>query len=100
MKIRDEAPARPILLLGLTVAFIAGLLLVSGGDGPGPIGRKAPTRLPGAMPLIPGAPLDGVVGSPVPSAPPSTIIDDVRQTLKRLPLDRNHPPLPAPRKPG
>jgi hypothetical protein len=102
MNLRNEAPGRPLLLLGLTAAFIAGLLLLSGGGGPDPAKPRAPSRLPGAMPLVPGAPLDGFVASPVPSAPPTTIVDDVRQTLKRLPLDRNNPPgsRPAPLRPG
>jgi hypothetical protein len=102
MKVRDDSPARPLLLLGLTGAFITFLLLVSGGgDAKFSAQPKAPGRLPGAIPRIPGAPIDGIVNRPVPSAPPTTIIDDVRETLHRLPLDRNTPPGAGPaRKPG
>ncbi len=100
-----EEGTRPLLLIGLTAVFVAVLLIVSGGEDEGKA-RASPRGRPatgGYVPIVPGAPVDGITGSPIKDAPPVTIIDDVRETLHRLPLDRNNPPdVPPPpkRKPG
>lgn len=104
-----ESKATPMLLAGGAILFIAILVLVSGGEH----AERAKADLDptsagsgrgGAVSLVPGAPVGvGAGGSPVPDAPPMTIIEDIRETLHRLPLDRNNPekydppPRPKPR---
>lgn len=98
---RSDDTARPLMLLGLTILLVVGLLAFAGGrgDGDGSARRTLPGG--GMAPLVPGAPIDGVINDPVPGGPPVTIIQDVRETLHRLPLDRNNPqgwsnPVPKP----
>ena len=93
---------RPLMLLGGSVLFVAALLIADG-----MIGKEKPeernVNLPGggAVSLFPGAPLPNLPGgSPVPDGGPSvTIIQDVRETMNRLPLDRNTPPGAEPYRP-
>jgi len=87
----------PIAWLGFCVLTIGVLLVgarivgepeappVTGDDGGG--GGYQP------IPLLPNTPITELPGgSPVPDGGPSvTIIQDVRETLERLPLDRNNP---------
>jgi len=99
---RDDE-ARPLLLLGLTIVFICTVLLLAGGRDDGCPPARGRSAGGGHSLLVPGSPVDSVTGSPIKDAPPVTIVNDVRETLRRLPLDRNNPPgMPPPpkRKPG
>ena len=102
-----QSNTTPLFLAGGALLFIAILLLVSGGQSANDTETEIlPTSDGGggggSVSMIPGAPVPvGAGGSPIPGAPPVTIIQDVRETLHRLPLDRNNPekydPPPRPR---
>ena len=96
--LKTKPQARPGWLLSGTVAFMAFLLVLSGVlDGDSETEDRSGISLPGeggggAGTLVPGAPLQNLPGgSPVPDGPGTGIIQDVRETLYRLPLDRNNP---------
>ena len=91
MDTQDDG-ANPLMVLGLTILLVVGLLAFSGALGGGAEEpREVRIRGGGGVTLVPGAPVDGVVNSPVPNGPSVTIIEDVRDTMNRLPLDRNNP---------
>jgi hypothetical protein len=113
-EIHGEREARPLLLLFLTFLLVGGLLILSGileEDDPPPAQARSPDASGGgrggggAGIFVPGAPVGGYEGgSPLPDGGPAvTIIQDVRETMRRLPLDRNNPetydprPRPKPR---
>lgn len=96
---RHEDHARHLLMLGGVLLLVGALLFVgrseegtaadSGGSGASrtaiPQGNYQPA------PMVPGAPITGPAGgSPIKDAPSVTIIQDVRETMERLP-DRQTP---------
>jgi len=107
-----ENASRPLMMVGGALVLIVTLLVVSnarGERGPGSGAGGGPgVRMPGGnyqpAPMLPNTPLMNLPGgSPINDAPPVTVIQDVRKTLNRLPLDRNTPKgwsNPKPKKPG
>ena len=96
--------AKPLFLVVTALLLMGGLLGVSailsrGDDAPsagvsGPGGRYQPA------PMLPQSPVDTC--NPAGNPPPMTIIQDTREFLHRLPLDRNTPKgwsNPVPKKP-
>ena len=109
-----ESHSSPLLLLGGALVLMAALLAFSGGeDGEQCAEADGKTTIKdlgggggGAGAFIPGAPLPMGFqnGAGIPDGPGSTVIEDVRDTLYRMPLNRNdpelyNPPVPV-RKPG
>jgi hypothetical protein len=96
-----ESNSRPLFLLAGVLIVMVGLLVVSkatnddgakalpGQGGPGasgPAGNYQP------LPFLPNAPLTQFEGgSPINDAPSVTAVQDVREMVHRLPLDRNTP---------
>ena len=103
MQPESDDSARPLFLLGGVILLVVALLALSKGDEPpGAAPEPRGGGGGGAGIMVPGAPVDGVVNSPVPGGPGVTVVEDVRETLYRLPLDRNTPqgwtnPAPKPR---
>lgn len=103
----EQSQANPLLyvcLAFLLMGFLFGLSMIFTG------GEEAREPAPpvgsgggggGIQHLFPGAPVTGI--SPVPQGPAITVVEDVRETLNRLPLDRNNPQgwsNPGVKKPG
>jgi hypothetical protein len=100
------------MMVGGALVLIVGLLIVSNARGerkPGFESDRGPERVGPSgnyqpAPMLPNVPLTGIEGgSPINDAPDHTVIQDVRDTMRRLPLDRNTPrgwSNPKPRKPG
>jgi hypothetical protein len=95
-----EERTRTLMLVGGMLLLMAGLLFSSklmgetprdtfGGEGPP---AEAPRGNYQPAPMVPNTPLTGVPGgSPLNDTPDVTIVQDVRETMNRLPLDRNTP---------
>ena len=107
-----EDRSRPLMLLGTAFLLIGGLLFAAklrGEEAP----ESGTKDRPGASvprgnyqpaPMLPNTPITSQPGgSPINDTPDVTIIQDVRDTMRRLPLDRNNPKgwtNPKPKKPG
>lgn len=96
----NASPWFAISMVLIVFVGIAGVSLILSGGKPGPApGAAGAAARPGGggggaggsqpLPLLPQAPVD--TNSPAGDAPPVTIIQDTREMLHRLPLDRNHP---------
>jgi hypothetical protein len=100
------------MMVGGALVLIVTLLIVSnarGERGPGSTadrdgGGRVPRGNYQPAPMLPNTPLmNQPGGSPINDSPDVTAVQDVRDTLRRLPLDRNNPKgwsNPKPRKPG
>ncbi len=99
----NEPQSKPLLLLGGALVVMAVLLAFSGsGDdeqaansGSAPTIKDLGGGRGGAGAFVPGAPLPAGFqnGAGLPSGPGCSVVEDVRDTLYRLPLNRNDPEL-------
>jgi hypothetical protein len=97
----SESNTRPLFMIAGLLVFIVALLAVSkltGGDetpaapGVGAPGANPPAGNYQPLPFLPNAPLAGIEGgSPINDTPDVTIVQDIRNWTKNLPLDRNNP---------
>lgn len=91
---------RPFILLGASLLLIVVLLFASQYAGDDSASIADPERGPGARPpsgnyqpgpMVPNAPITSLPGgSPINDTPDITIVNDVRDTMRRLP-DRQTP---------
>ncbi len=99
----QETQSRPLLLLGGSLVLMAVLMAFSGSEtdeqaansGSSPTIKDLGGGRGGAGAFVPGAPLPAGLqnGGGLPSGPGCSVIEDVRDTLYRLPLNRNDPEL-------
>ena len=98
-----EPQSRPLLLLGGALVLMAVLMVFSGSESDQQASNSdsSPTIKDlgggrgGAGAFVPGAPLPMGLqnGAGLPSGPGCSVVEDVRDTLYRLPLNRNDPEL-------
>jgi hypothetical protein len=95
LALANENQANPVFyvcLAFLLMGFLFGVsMIVSGGseaeDPAAPNASGGGGAYP--LPIFPHSPVN--TNSPVPNGPAVTIVEDVRETMHRLPLDRNNP---------
>ena len=97
LALSEENQANPLFyvcLAFLLMGFLFGVSMIVSGDA-GDAGPASATGGEGGggggypLPLFPHSPVN--TNSPVPDGPAVTIVQDVRETMHRLPLDRNNP---------